>query len=872
MAAPITELPCRLCNGILPKKQRRTIFGETFGVFDQLLEIIDYVPHQNDAKGKYVCGLCWNKLNRLARIEKDISTKLQTLKEERHSLVTKLRDLHKSAVSSGKPLVGTLKSAVSSGKPLVGTPSSKKRYIIHSPTPRKLKKSLTNTPDRRVQTDVLATCSSIDTQHQSKCDQEKEHPSTPSRRQMKTSTSKQLFSLPTTGLGVTDPDHELLQCINLLNKLGLCVSASATAKKKADLMKRQQSHIEQLVITEKKAYEEKTGEDTMLTSDIVGDNFDISKSPSHMSKEKQRKSFHWFMLVGLQKRVLSNVLGNDIPTVPITKVENSIFIPSLEECKSLKNNFTFHIMKVLVKYLACFKKYEPHLAKHIEHPHLQEMSKKSDFAILELLEKNENKSEDMISILEHIHRNYIPSTAEDHVIRKKVFGGDVLTNERAYSAQLAMLNGATESEQLAGVIHRPEGLHRMMNLCLVTSRKSCICLMLIQKIIYQQFYRTSSTIDRGTLSQLRNIVHRVDAQGPDRVIDSYRAHAAFLNDCLDAFIVGACMHHLGIDDVGAEPKRKQVLFEAVSSDDKRKFLEDIASEIQHKYINLENGILAPLEPRSQDLDLQELQIKEMFDAAEGKYHCKYCDKTYKMCGHLKNHLKKEHDWQDLREDRENEKSTKIDHIALYRASFMKCALLLRDTQDAYSLGDGDRIVDNAKFQMLLSGIGNHTKYQLWLFRFLANFHCLLSPKDAYEYKWNCTTNLKGGTGHNIPNDNLVEILVHRLKVKLQAQGANVTYASARKAAMTLQVQDEIKENMMVQCGSKPKGTSRTATSVTSDINVISNELLTEEVFDYIPGRQFENFKNFKDLFAKVKIMELHKWITKQKERLSYATI
>lgn len=54
-----------------------------------------------------------------------------------------------------------------------------------------------------------------------------------------------------------------------------------------------------------------------------------------------------------------------------------------------------------------------------------------------------------------------------HQLLKKVVGGDVLTNERAYSAQLAMLNGQTDFERLAGVVHRPEGLHRMMNLLLV---------------------------------------------------------------------------------------------------------------------------------------------------------------------------------------------------------------------------------------------------------------------------------------------------------------------------------------------------------------------------------------------------------------------
>lgn len=54
------------------------------------------------------------------------------------------------------------------------------------------------------------------------------------------------------------------------------------------------------------------------------------------------------------------------------------------------------------------------------------------------------------------------------MIERKVFEGDVLTNERAYAAQLAMMNGQTDFFRLAGVVHRPEGLHRMMNSLLVS--------------------------------------------------------------------------------------------------------------------------------------------------------------------------------------------------------------------------------------------------------------------------------------------------------------------------------------------------------------------------------------------------------------------
>ena len=43
-----------------------------------------------------------------------------------------------------------------------------------------------------------------------------------------------------------------LQYINLLNKLGLCVSADAAEKKKSDLSSRQKSHIEHMFLAEKK--------------------------------------------------------------------------------------------------------------------------------------------------------------------------------------------------------------------------------------------------------------------------------------------------------------------------------------------------------------------------------------------------------------------------------------------------------------------------------------------------------------------------------------------------------------------------------------------------------------------------------------------
>lgn len=73
---------------------------------------------------------------------------------------------------------------------------------------------------------------------------------------------------------------------------------------------------------------------------------------------------------------------------------------------------------------------------------------------------------------------------------------------------------------------------------------------------------------------------------------------------------------------------------------------------------------------------------------------------------------------------------------------------------------------------------------------MAYCYALQTPKMAYKYLWNCTANLQGNTGHNIPNDNLVELLVQavkKIKKKIDGQWSNAIYRSARNAALSLQI-------------------------------------------------------------------------------------
>lgn len=113
--------------------------------------------------------------------------------------------------------------------------------------------------------------------------------------------------------------------------------------------------------------------------------------------------------------------------------------------------------------------------------------------------------------------------------------------------------------------------------------------------------------------------------------------------------------------------------------------------------------------------------------------------------------------------------------------------------------------------------------------------------------WNCSANLQGGIGNNIPCDNLVEILVQTVKKHVYAQGANGTYQSVRKAALTTQIQDEIKENIQKECDKK-SGKRRPEASKSSDISSMVSQL--EHKVDNVHGRQYESFSRFKDVYSK----------------------
>ncbi|XP_061170768.1 uncharacterized protein LOC133180239 [Saccostrea echinata] len=150
---------CRTCCQTLDKKSRRTIFSTTFEVFQQLYEELGYIPHENDGSSKYVCYRCYAKLKKLSKIDYDLLHKLDELRKEKIELIKSLREnltldnveltsvgVNVSASFTTPAELGTSKDVFSEEDG-----SKRSRPLIHSPTPRKVKRckpGLTKTPEK----------------------------------------------------------------------------------------------------------------------------------------------------------------------------------------------------------------------------------------------------------------------------------------------------------------------------------------------------------------------------------------------------------------------------------------------------------------------------------------------------------------------------------------------------------------------------------------------------------------------------------------------------------------------------------------------------------------------------------------------------
>lgn len=335
------------------------------------------------------------------------------------------------------------------------------------------------------------------------------------------------------------------------------------------------------------------------------------------------------------------------------------------------------------------------------------------------------------------------------------------------------------------------------------------------------------------------------------VFNCCRSHHQFIDDVTDAYIIGAFLDVFDMGDMDSKPTKRPV-FSLMTDKEIIDWTTKAAVSVVESLQLSKFDKFAELASDIQAMDQDQIDVNAMYNG--DRYECALCGNQYTQEGWFRKHLKKKHRWKF---HSPNEKTSTDNPVRC----FLFMSLLLRDTHDSYRMGDGDRIIRNSYFEWLYASALGHTKYKIWLFRMISYVSGLLTRKQAYEYKWNMTVNLEGGTGHNIPNDNCVEIQVHKLKSQLQSQGSNKSFESARNICLSTQVIEGIQEQLMKTTRTYKTKRSRPPVDKTKDIQTIV-ELIRKT--GPVKDLSWATFGKFKDPIACIDANKLHGWISHQK--------
>ena len=204
---------------------------------------------------------------------------------------------------------------------------------------------------------------------------------------------------------------------------------------------------------------------------FIGDNVGKKKSVRDIRSDNQAKLHHMYSMIAVRARIPPPRVDRFTP-VDLEKVPILHFLPTSSDIQSLRRNLVILISRILCKYikpLACISDVVP---KHIIHNHTNDMGKKSDTVVLDVLHKNEAKHEDMLDIMK-IQQSYL----EPHLNVTRLSGGDQLTCERQRCAKRHIMDGDTAKERLDHLEPKIEDWHALQTFLMVRFQYYCTSML-----------------------------------------------------------------------------------------------------------------------------------------------------------------------------------------------------------------------------------------------------------------------------------------------------------------------------------------------------------------------------------------------------------
>ena len=190
--------------------------------------------------------------------------------------------------------------------------------------------------------------------------------------------------------------------------------------------------------------------------------------------------------------------------------------------------------------------------------------------------------------------------------------------------------------------------------------------------------------------------------------------------------------------------------------------------------------------------------------------------------------------------------TAPDGVFNYASAVLNDGLLYLEFIDAIREGDGKRTLTCWKNLLLYFFSAKHYNYVKEAVYLLANINAAVSPKVAAQMTWSRFVNTKGRKGCNIPVDLHNEHLNRgTLKEAISAVGANVNANTIAQCGKSLKGIIDVGTQFDRQQNIRKTSSEHSKASIANDEKTIIEELLTNRIYEYIPGRHHSSYKDIK---------------------------
>lgn len=233
-----------------------------------------------------------------------------------------------------------------------------------------------------------------------------------------------------------------------LNHIGVCVSYNAALK------------LVRTISTFHSAPLQKWLEEGIVIK-FWGDNVDTQQKVRDLRIDHQGDMLHMYSIVVAKSRTQGEGLPHVGHLSKLTEVPPAQFLPTQDDVTKIKANLVILVSRILTQYFSKLTPFAKVVTKHIKHVYSDEMSKKSDVFVLDVLMKNETKHKDMIDIMATLQGYLGEGYSADHPVAS---GGDQVTCERQMGSQRHMMCGNTARDRLELLEPVAEDWHCLVSL------------------------------------------------------------------------------------------------------------------------------------------------------------------------------------------------------------------------------------------------------------------------------------------------------------------------------------------------------------------------------------------------------------------------